>query len=253
MRMIRVHGVSKRYRFDKPPTNLKWAMAGWLSRRSSVDWMWALRDVSLSVNAGEAVGIVGNNGAGKSTLLRLLAGVSKPTTGQVETSGRMAALLELGSGFHPDLTGRENVFLNGTILGLKRSQIRKKFDEIVAFSEVERFIDTPVNHYSSGMTMRLSFAIAAHLECDLLLIDEVLSVGDPTFAEKCLTRMRRLSDQGMTIVLTSHDVVTVTKFCSRALLFDAGRLVADGNPQEVVDLYASKEPAGHLSHASASL
>jgi lipopolysaccharide transport system ATP-binding protein len=243
MPMIRIHGVSKRYRVGKHTTNLKQAVTGWLSGRPSADWSWALRDVSFSVNAGEAIGIIGHNGAGKSTLLRLLARVSKPTTGKIEIKGRMAALLELGAGFHPDLTGRENIFLNGTILGLTRAQIRKSFDEIVAFSEVERFIDTPVKQFSRGMSLRLSFAIAAHLSCDLLLVDEVLSVGDACFAEKCLVRMRRLRDQGMTIVLISHDLHTVVSFCSRALLFDGGSLFADGQPQEVVDLYGSTSGA----------
>jgi lipopolysaccharide transport system ATP-binding protein len=250
--MIRIRGVSKLYRIGKPTTNLKEALAGWLSGRPSTDWVWALRDVNLSVNAGEAVGIVGHNGAGKSTLLRLLARVSKATMGQVETKGRMATLLELGAGFHPDLTGRENVFLNGTLLGLTRAEIRRRFDEIVAFSEVERFIDTPVKHFSRGMTLRLSFAIVAHLNCDLLLIDEVLSVGDARFAEKCLVRMRCLRDQGMTIVITSHDLPRMVSFCSRALLFRSGCLVADGQPQEIVHRYREKEVRQSIDHKQAS-
>jgi len=236
MQMIRIQEVSKRYQVGKLTTSLKEAAAGWLAGRQAARWVWALRDVNLSVNAGEAVGIIGHNGAGKSTLLRLLARVSKPTTGWIETKGRMAALLELGAGFHPDLTGRENIFLNGTLLGLTRTEISKRFDEIVAFSEVESFIDTPVKHFSSGMTLRLSFAIAAHLNCDLLLIDEVLAVGDPSFADKCLMRMQHLRDQGMTIVLTSHNLRTVASFCSRALLFRGGCLVADGQPAEVLGL-----------------
>ena len=186
MQIAFAQDVSKRYQIGKHSTSLKSAAADWLSGRPSAQWVWALRDVNLSINAGESIGIIGHNGAGKSTLLRLLARVSKPTAGKIEINGRMAALLELGAGFHPDLTGRENVFLNGTLLGLKRSQISARFDEIVAFSEIERFIDTPVKHYSSGMTLRLSFAVAAHLDCDVLLIDEVLAVGDPSFAEKCL-------------------------------------------------------------------
>src|ERR1700722_14512382 len=226
MQIVSVKDVSKRYRIGKHVTSLKETAVGWLSGRAADQWLWALRDVNVSVGAGESVGIIGHNGAGKSTLLRLLARVSKPTSGKIEIHGRMAALLDLGAGFHPDLTGRENVFLNGTLLGLKRSQISKQFDEIVAFSEVERFIDTPVKHYSSGMTLRLSFAIAAHLDCDVLLIDEVLSVGDQNFKEKCLQRMRRLRDQGMTIILTSHNFETVNTFCARALLFHEGCLVA---------------------------
>lgn len=239
--MINVREVSKLYRIGKPATNLKEALSGWLSGRQSTEWLWALRDINLSVAAGEAVGIVGNNGAGKSTLLRLLARVSKPTMGQVETKGRMAALLDLGAGFHPDLTGRENVFLNGTLLGLTRAEIRRSFDEIVAFSEVEHFIDTPVKHFSRGMILRLGFAIVAHLNCDLLLIDEVLSVGDARFAEKCLTRMRHLRDQGMTILITSHDLPVMVSFCSRMLLFRKGRLAADGKPDDIVHLYRDKK------------
>jgi lipopolysaccharide transport system ATP-binding protein len=252
MQIVSVQDVSKRYQIGKHATGLKEAAAGWFSSRTTAQWMWALRDVNLSISPGEAVGIIGHNGAGKSTLLRLLARVSKPTTGKIEVNGRMAALLELGAGFHPDLTGRENVFLNGTLLGLKRSQISKRFDEIVAFSEVERFIDTPVKRYSSGMTLRLSFAIAAHLDCDVLLIDEVLSVGDQDFAEKCLKRMRHLSNQGMTIILTSHDFQKVTKFCSRALLFYEGCLAADGLPQEVVACYRGRgePPASNASSVS---
>jgi len=192
------------------------------------------------VNAGEVVGIIGHNGAGKSTLLRLLARTSKPTTGRIETKGHLAALLDLGAGFHPELTGRENIYLNGTLLGLTRKEISKRFDEIVAFSEIERFIATPVKHYSRGMTLRLSFAVAAHVNCDLLLVDEVLSVGDARFASKCLERMRRLRDQGMTIVLTSHNLQTVVDFCSRAVLFRDGSLIADGPPEEIVDLYSRK-------------
>jgi ABC-type polysaccharide/polyol phosphate transport system ATPase subunit len=241
MQIVSVKDVSKRYRIGKPVASLKETAVGWLSGRAADQWLWALRDVNVSVSAGESVGIIGHNGAGKSTLLRMLARVSKPTTGKIEIHGRMAALLDLGAGFHPDLTGRENVFLNGTLLGLKRSRIRKQFDEIVAFSEVERFIDTPVKHYSSGMTLRLSFAIAAHLDCDVLLIDEVLSVGDQSFKEKCLQRMRRLSDQGMTIILTSHNFETVNTFCARALLFHGGCLVADGKPQEILPLYRGRE------------
>jgi len=240
MGMIEVQAVSKRYRLGKHTTTLKESVAGWLTGAPSADWVWALRNVDVSVDAGEAVGIVGHNGAGKSTLLRLLARLSKPTTGRIVTKGRMAALLELGAGFHPDLTGRENVFLNGTLLGLTRAEIGRRFDEIVAFSEVERFIDTPVKHFSRGMMLRLSFAVAAHLNCDLLLVDEVLSVGDARFAEKCLARMRRLRDHGMTIVLTSHDLDTVVGFCGRALLVHGGSLVADGDPEDVVHLYASK-------------
>jgi lipopolysaccharide transport system ATP-binding protein len=241
MAIVRVQGVSKKYQVGRLTSNLKDVAVGWLSGRHASRWVWALQDVNVCIKPGEAVGIVGHNGAGKSTLLRLLARVSKPTAGRIETNGRMAALLDLGAGFHPDLTGRENIFLNGTLLGLTRAQVARRFDEIVAFSEVESFIDTPVKHFSSGMTLRLSFAIAAHLNCDILLIDEVLAVGDASFSDKCLRRMRYLRDQGMTIVLTSHNLRTVESFCSRALMFRAGRMVADGLPEEVVKLCASEK------------
>jgi lipopolysaccharide transport system ATP-binding protein len=251
--LIRVREVSKRYCVGKLPTTLKESIAGWLSGRQSGDCLWALRNVSFSVDTGEALGIVGHNGAGKSTLLRLLARVSKPTGGTIETKGKMATLLELGAGFHPDLTGRENIFLNGTLLGLTRAEITRRFDEIIAFSEVERFIDTPVKHYSRGMTLRLSFAIAAHVNCDLLLIDEVLSVGDARFAQKCLMHMQRLRDQGMTIVLTSHNLRTIVDFCSRALLFRGGSLVADGQPEEIVHLYSRKSSHSEAIDAQQAL
>lgn len=245
MSMIRVRGVSKKYRAYKPAITLKESFSRSLSGKPPANWAWALRNVSFSVNAGEAVGIVGHNGAGKSTMLRLLARVSRPTGGIIESKGRMVALLELGAGFHPDLTGRENIYLNGTLLGLRRAEIRKRFDEIVAFSEVEDFIDMPVKHYSQGMTLRLSFAIAAHVHCDVLLLDEVLSVGDIRFSEKCLTHMRRQRDLGTTIVLSSHSLETVADFCSRLLMFRGGELAAEGPPDEVIALYKRQ-----LSHSA---
>lgn len=237
MPLIHVQGVSKRYRFDDNSGSLKQAAAGWLIGARSRQWIWALRDVNLAVDRGETLAMIGHNGAGKSTLLRLLAGVSKPTSGRIETNGRVAALIALGAGCHPDLTGRENIFLNGTILGLKRAEIRSRFDEIVAFSELERYIDSPLKHYSSGMSLRLSFAVAAHLRCDILAVDEVLAVGDEHFAEKCLQRMSKLRDEGTTIVLATHDLSLVSRFCSRAILFRQGRIDADGNPAHVVNLY----------------
>jgi ABC-type polysaccharide/polyol phosphate transport system ATPase subunit len=237
MTVVRVGEVSKRYPLGVATSSLKRAAAAWLSRRAAEEFVWALRDVSFSVDAGETVGLIGHNGAGKSTALRLLAGISKPDTGIVETHGRMAALIALGAGFHPDLTGRENIFLNGTLLGLTREEIRRRFDEIVAFSELEKFLDTPLRSYSSGMSLRLSFSVAAILSCDILLVDEVLSVGDEHFAEKCLTRMRRMRANGTTIILASHDLWTVSSFCSRAILFREGMIQADGPAEQVVEQY----------------
>jgi len=237
MTVVRAEGVSKRYPLGATASSLKGTIAGWLSRRSAEEFLWALRDVSFSVDSGETVGLVGHNGAGKSTMLRLLARISRPTTGRVQTRGRMAALIALGAGFHPDLTGRENIFLNGTMLGLTRQEIRRRFDEIVAFSELERFLDTPVRSYSSGMSLRLSFSVAAILSCEILLVDEVLSVGDEHFAEKCLARMRKMRADGTTIILASHDLWTVSSFCSRAILFRQGRIQADGAAERVVEQY----------------
>ena len=240
MPVIQVEGVSKRYPLGKPVGSLKRVVGRWLSRQPAEEFVWALREVTFSVGAGETVGFIGHSGAGKSTMLRLLAPISKPTAGRVATRGRIAALIALGAGFHPDLTGRDNIFLNGTVLGLRRAEIKRRFDEIVAFSELERFLDTPVRHYSSGMSLRLGFSVAAILTCDLLLVDEVLAVGDERFTERCLTRMREMRDAGTTILLASHNLGTVTGFCSRALLFRQGRLQADGPAGDVVATYQGR-------------
>ena len=237
MSVVRVKNVSKRHVLGEGVGSLKRLIGGWLSRDPSEDCVWALRDVSFAIDAGEVVGLIGRNGAGKSTMLRMLARISKPTSGCVETHGRVAALTALGAGFHPDLTGRENIFLNGTVLGLRRAEIMQRFDEIVAFSELERFLDTPLRHYSSGMSLRLGFSVAAVLECDLLLVDEVLSVGDKDFTEKCLGRMREMRDAGTTIVLASHDLATVSGFCSRVLWFKDGQVRMDGPAENVVTAY----------------
>jgi len=199
---------------------------------------WALRDVSFEVRQGETVGIIGRNGAGKSTLLKILSRITEPTAGRARIKGRVASLLEVGTGFHPELTGRENIFLNGAILGMNRSEIRKKFDEIVAFAEVERFLDTPVKHYSSGMYVRLAFAVAAHLEPDILIVDEVLAVGDAQFQKKCLGKLEAVTRQeGRTILFVSHNLVAVQSLCRRALRLREGRLIEDGAATEVVAGY----------------
>jgi lipopolysaccharide transport system ATP-binding protein len=198
---------------------------------------WALEDVSFSVKRGEAFGIIGSNGAGKSTILKLLSNIMKPTEGGIHVRGMLSALIEVGAGFHPDLTGRDNVFLNGTILGMKKEQIRKKFDAIVEFSGLGDFIDTPVKRYSSGMYARLGFAVAAHVDPDILLVDEVLSVGDYAFQNKCLKKMKSILKDGVTVVFVSHNLRAVTEMCDRCILLDHGRIVREGNARDVVDAY----------------
>lgn len=214
--------------------------------RSTESDVWALSDVSLSVNDGEILGIVGSNGAGKSTLLKILTRITEPTSGHGVVRGSVGSLLEVGTGFHPELTGRENVYLNGAILGLSRADIDRRFDEIVEFSGVRRFLETPVKRYSSGMYVRLAFAVAAHLDTDVLLIDEVLAVGDAAFQKKCLGRMSDIRSEGRTIVFVSHNMALVSSLCTRAVLLEAGRLVADGPVLDVVNRYQ----AGLSSQAS---
>jgi lipopolysaccharide transport system ATP-binding protein len=199
--------------------------------------IWALKDVSFEVERGEIVGIIGRNGAGKSTLLKILSRITEPTTGFAEIRGRMGSLLEVGTGFHPELTGRENIYLNGAILGMKHAEIRRKFDEIVAFAEVAKFIDTPVKHYSSGMQMRLAFAVAAHLEPEILLVDEVLAVGDGSFQRKCLNKMEEVGLGGRTVLFVSHNMPAVTRLCRRTILLDEGRVLKDGPAHQVVSAY----------------
>ena len=200
-------------------------------------FIWALKDVNVEVHQGEVVGLIGRNGAGKSTLLKILARITRPTEGQAEIHGRVGSLLEVGTGFHPELTGRENVYMSGAILGMRKAEIDRKFDEIVAFSEVERFLDTPLKHYSSGMQMRLAFAVAAHLEPEILLVDEVLAVGDAAFQKKCLGKMSDVARRGRTIVFVSHNVAAVKALCSRAVLIKEGTIAKSGAVAEVVDDY----------------
>lgn len=199
--------------------------------------IWALKEVSFDIHRGDIVGVIGRNGAGKSTLLKILARITEPTTGRAEIHGRSGSLLEVGTGFHPELTGRENIFLNGSILGMRRAQISQRFDEIVAFAEIEQFIDTPVKHYSSGMYLRLAFAVAAHLETEILLVDEVLAVGDYRFQEKCLGKMRDVATSGRTILYVSHSMSSIQTLCKRVMAFSDGRLMADSSPQEVIAEY----------------
>jgi lipopolysaccharide transport system ATP-binding protein len=196
---------------------------------------WALRDISFEVPRGETFGIIGHNGAGKSTLLKILSRVTPPTTGEIRLHGRVGALLEVGTGFHAELTGRENIYLNGSILGMRRSEVERKFDEIVDFAEVEQFIDTPVKRYSSGMYLRLAFSVAAHLEPEILIVDEVLSVGDLAFQQKCLGRMGEVASQGRTVLFVSHNLTAVSRLCPRSMLLSRGRKVTEGPTVEVLE------------------
>ena len=257
--VISVHGLSKRYVLG--------AMAGHdtlrdqLTHGAKAVWQsfqrgpkrevngteakefWALRDVSFELTEGEVLGVVGRNGAGKSTLLKVLSQITEPTAGEIRMRGRVASLLEVGTGFHPELTGRENVFLNGAVMGMTRREIRAKFDEIVAFSEVEKFLDTPVKRYSSGMYVRLAFAVAAHLEPEILIVDEVLAVGDAQFQKKCLGKMEDVSKQGRTVLFVSHNMSAVESLCSRAILLDHGKLCMDDTARNVVKQYVQESHA----------
>jgi lipopolysaccharide transport system ATP-binding protein len=205
-----------------------------------IEEFWALKGVSLEVKQGEVVGIIGRNGAGKSTLLKILSRITEPTTGRILLRGRVASLLEVGTGFHPELTGRENIFLNGAILGMKRREVRRKLDEIVAFAEVEKFLDTPVKRYSSGMYVRLAFAVAAHLEPEILILDEVLAVGDTRFQEKCMGRMKDIATRGRTVLVVSHNLAAVNQMADRAILLESGQIAASGLVDDVVSAYLSK-------------
>ncbi len=253
--IIQVRGLAKRYVLGEPPVyrlqeNIMRAAAApmRLARRvlgrgngatgvAQYDELWALRGVSFEVTAGEILGIIGRNGAGKSTLLKILSRITRPTEGSVALQGRIGSLLEVGTGFHGELTGRENIFLNGAILGMRRAEIARKFDEIVDFSGVERFIDTPVKRYSSGMWVRLAFAVAAHLEPEILLIDEALAVGDLEFQKKCLGKMGEISREGRTVLLVSHNLPSVVNLCQRAILLENGNVTMDGSPADVVQKY----------------
>jgi len=256
---IEVSGLSKRYviehesRHDTLRDTLHhtarklWRRFRWGTGFQREEF-WALKDVSFTVQPGEVVGIIGRNGAGKSTLLKILSRITEPTAGKVTLRGRVASLLEVGTGFHPDLTGRENIYLNGAILGMRRAEIRRKFDEIVAFAEVEKFLDTPVKRYSSGMYVRLAFAVAAHLEPEILIVDEVLSVGDVAFQKKCIGKMQDVaSNQGRTVLFVSHNISALLSLCQSGLLLQDGRLVAHGSIQRTTQQFLSsgENQSGH--------
>lgn len=232
---LKLDNVSKKYKLPANAIQSKrWYRRSF--RRTSSE-MWALRNVSFQVNEGEALGIIGHNGAGKTTLLKLLSSITTPTLGQITIRGRLVALVEVSSGFHPELTGRENIYLHGPMLGMRRSEIARKMDSIIDFSGVEKYIDVPVKRYSSGMYVRLGFAIAAHLDPDIILLDEVLAVGDVAFQAKCLERIEELRKSGRTIVFVSHDLAAVDRLCHRAVLLNCGRIVMDGAPRAVIDEY----------------
>lgn len=211
------------------------------STESQEDIIWALRDISFSIKRGEVVGFIGRNGAGKSTLLKLLTRITPPSRGQAVIQGSVASLLEVGTGFHRELTGRENIYLNGTILGMTRREVERKFDEIVEFSGVERFLDTPVKRYSSGMAVRLAFAVAAHLEPEILIVDEVLAVGDASFQKKCISKMQDVREQGRTVLFVSHNMPAVAMLCSRSILLRGGKMVMDGSPHDVISRYLNSD------------
>ncbi len=253
---IRVEGLGKQYHIGGRQEHYRtlrdtltdafvapFRRAGYLLRGQATgaaelnETIWALKDVSFEVKHGEVVGIIGRNGAGKSTLLKILSRITEPTEGYVDLYGRVGSLLEVGTGFHPELTGRENIYLNGAILGMKRAEIERKFDEIVAFAEIERFIDTPVKHYSSGMYVRLAFAVAAHLEPEILLVDEVLAVGDAQFQKKCLGKMSEVAGEGRTVLFVSHNMAAVQGLCGSAMWLDSGRIIGWGEPENITSSY----------------
>jgi lipopolysaccharide transport system ATP-binding protein len=246
--IVNAEKLSKKYEIGTGPagyTTLRESLTRFVRsplaslRANPTDDVWALKDVSFTVQPGEVVGIIGKNGAGKSTLLKILTRVTQPTTGRAELFGRTGSLLEVGTGFHPELTGRENIFLNGAILGMSRPEIQRNFDEIVAFAEIEKFLDTPVKRYSSGMYMRLAFAVAAYLDPEILIVDEVLAVGDAAFQKKCLGRMRDISTAGRTVLFVSHNMAAIRSLCSRGILLSQGRKVFEGSAGECVDHYLS--------------
>lgn len=243
--VIRAHELSKRYRVGERERYL--ALRDLITRtlaapfhrgpKRQADFLWALRDVSFDIRQGEVVGLIGRNGAGKSTLLKVLSRITKPTSGWAEVRGRVGSLLEVGTGFHPELTGRENVYLSGAILGMKRAEIGRKFDEIVVFAEVERFLDSPLKHFSTGMQMRLAFAVAAHLDPEILLVDEVLAVGDLEFQKKCLGKMSEVSKGGRTIIFVSHQMSQIRRLCERVIWIDGGAVERDGSALDVISAY----------------
>ena len=271
---IRAEGLSKKYLIGHQSTERGTTLRDTIARGASefarmgkamlrgrqivagdeLEEFWALRDLDFEIKRGDVVGVIGRNGAGKSTLLKVLSRITEPTEGRVEINGRVASLLEVGTGFHPELSGRENIYLNGAILGMTRAEIRRKFDEIVAFSEVEKFLDTPVKRYSSGMYVRLAFAVAAHLESEILVVDEVLSVGDAAFQKKCLGKMNDIASAGRTVLFVSHNLGTIGALCQRGIMLRSGQLELDGAIGDAISHYASQgvSAASFVAAASAA-
>lgn len=236
---IKINQLSKSYVIGKQKdSSLRSSLSGlFQNNKKEIDTFWALKDVSFEVEQGEVIGIIGRNGAGKSTLLKVLSKITQPTEGRIEINGRVASLLEVGTGFHPELTGRENIYLNGTLLGMSRKEVSDKLEEIINFSGVEKFIDTPVKHYSSGMYVRLAFSVAAHLEPEILIIDEVLAVGDAEFQKKCLGKMKDVAGEGRTVIFVSHDLAAVENLCTKVVFLEKGETTAIGSTKEMIDLY----------------
>ncbi len=246
--IIKVENISKLYHIGKNHnTNLRDAIVNLFdsikgkTNSSEIRDFWALKDVNFEVNEGDVLGIIGKNGAGKSTLLKILSKITPPTSGKISIDGRIASLLEVGTGFHPELTGRENIFLNGSILGMKKIEIKKKFDEIVEFSGVEKFLDTPVKRYSSGMYVRLAFAVAAHLEPEILIIDEVLTVGDTEFQKRCIGKMQDVAKSGRTVIFVSHQLEAVSNLCNTCIMLENGSVVKQGETEQVISFYLSNK------------
>jgi len=260
--IIRVENLSKQYRLGSernPYSSLRESLVETAQKPLKIfksgkpkqpASFWALKDINFEVMPGEVVGIIGRNGAGKSTLLKILSRITEPTGGRIELYGRIASLLEVGTGFHAELSGRENIFLNGAILGMRREEIAKKFDEIVDFAEIEKFLDTPVKHYSSGMYVRLAFAVAAHLEPEILIVDEVLAVGDSEFQKKCLGKMDEVSKTGRTILFVSHQMGTIAQLCERTILLEKGAVVIDDHTKTVIDYYVNQNKSKASSYAA---
>lgn len=269
---IRIDGLGKRYRLGlthdrslrdltnrvarsvtgRRPPEARTPVSDQAGRVDDAGWFWALKDIDLTVERGEVVGIIGKNGAGKSTLLKILSRITAPTMGLVELSGRVASLLEVGTGFHPELTGRENVFLNGTVLGLSRAEVRERFDDIVEFAGLPAFIDTPVKRYSSGMTVRLGFAVAAHLEPDILIVDEVLAVGDAEFRERCVGKMREVSESGRTVLFVSHNMASIRTLTTRSAVISHGALTFVGSTSDAVSLYLEQNSTEGIGNVRAA-
>lgn len=245
---ISIKGLSKRYSIGVvKDTSFRASLAGVFKKKKNPNNdFWALKDVSFDVAQGEVIGIIGKNGAGKSTLLKVLSKITQPTEGRIEINGRVASLLEVGTGFHPELTGRENIYLNGTLLGMSRKEVSDKLEEIVEFSGVRKFIDTPVKHYSSGMYVRLAFSVAAHLEPEILIIDEVLAVGDAEFQKKCLGKMKDVAGEGRTVIFVSHDLAAVRKLCTRGVLLENGKVKVEGGIDEVIQAYMKSGKSSYI-------